>query len=66
MNDKANNDRVIPEGLAFFSYAFIHQSKCESMSVSQITKLGDGVPETFEKLGTVLSLLDRFASCYWG
>ena len=38
---------------------------CESETDKQIPKLGKKAPACLECIGTVLSLLDRMASCWW-
>jgi hypothetical protein len=35
-------------------------------SSDQLPEMGKAAPQTLEHLGTVLSLLDRLASCHWG
>ncbi len=55
-----------PEGLDFFKLISRHEDACEARTASILPRLGKLAPLCFENLGTVLSLLDRAASCFWG
>ena len=56
----------IPEGLAFLQLLERHQDDCAGESSINVHKLDRSVPNTIESIGTLLSLLDRLASCFWG
>ena len=62
LNKKPN----IPEGLAFLKSVWKYENTCEEKSDERISSLGKKVPACLEHIGTVLSLLDRVASCWWG
>ena len=64
MDDKSLHD--IPEGSAFFVVSARHQDDCAAQSRRQLRHLAKPVQQTYENLGTLLSLLDRMASCFWG
>lgn len=42
------------------------EDECEAHTDQQLRVAGKKAPETLRQTGTVLSLLDRAASCYWG
>ena len=56
----------IPEGLAYLQLLECHQNECAGESRINVHKLDKSVPNTTESIGTLLSLLDRLASCFWG
>ena len=58
--------RAIPVGFDFLELAARQEDACEATTASRIRHLGKQAPACFENLGTVLSLLDRVGSCFWG
>lgn len=64
MNEDSTQD--IPEGLGFLDVSARHQDRCAVQSREQIRRLPESARQTYENLGTLLSLLDRMASCFWG
>lgn len=58
--------RFPPEGLDFFKLISRRENACEARTASTLPLLGKQAPLCFKNLGTVLSLLDRAASCFWG
>lgn len=64
MDDSSTPD--IPEGSAFLDTSSRHQDDCASQSRRQLRRLAGPVGQTYENVGTLLSLLDRMASCFWG
>ncbi len=62
----SNGDSQIPEGLAFLALSTQQQDACAVESRRALKRLSLQVQDTYAKLGTVLSLADRFASCFWG
>jgi hypothetical protein len=56
---------VCPQGLAFLKLVSDQEDACEEISRQRLPGLGTKAPQCFEHLGTVLSLLDRVASCFW-
>src|SRR5262245_13348972 len=55
-----------PEGLEFLKLASEQEDSCEKHSHTRLLQMGHKAPQCLENLGTVLSLLDRAASCFWG
>jgi hypothetical protein len=64
MDDKSTQE--IPEGWAFLDVSARHQDDCASQSRNQLRHLTESARQTYENLGTLLSLLDRMVSCFWG
>jgi hypothetical protein len=64
MNDKTIQG--IAEGSAFLHLSARHQDHCAAQSRKQLQRLTKPARQTYENLGTLLSLLDRMASCFWG
>jgi len=56
----------LPLGERFLDLLVTQEERCMADTTSQIRSLGKTTPKTIENLGTVLSLLDRVGSCYWG
>jgi hypothetical protein len=63
---KQKKTPTIPTGSDFLRVSARHQDRCAAESSRQLARLGLEVRETYDNLGTLLSLLDRFASCFWG
>ena len=61
-----NKEPDVPEGLAFLKSIWDAEDTCEAKSDERIPSLGKKPPACLEHIGTVLSLLDRVASCWWG
>jgi hypothetical protein len=61
-----DSSRNIPEGGAFLDLSARHQDTCAAKSRELLQHLPQPAQRTYENLGTLLSLLDRMASCYWG
>ena len=55
----------VPEGLDFLESVWKQEDDCEVATDKLIPKLGTKAPACLEGIGTVLSLLDRMASCWW-
>ena len=60
----ASHDSV-PEGMSFLQLVWKQEDDCESETDKCIPTLGEKAPLCLERVGTVLSLLDRMASCLW-
>jgi hypothetical protein len=56
---------ISPQGLDFLKLVADQEDACEALSRERLLGLGKKAPLCFEHLGTVLSLLDRVASCFW-
>lgn len=57
---------VVPIGLAFLDLVAGHEKECEAETASRRETLGLKAPQCLAQLGTVLSLSDRLATCWWG
>ena len=55
----------VPEGLAFLELVWGQEDKIEVETDNCFPNLGKKAPACLEQIGTVLSLLDRMASCWW-
>ena len=58
-------DIKVPEGMAFIDLIFGLADKCFSTTRESCMQLGDLAPACLTNLGTLLSLMDRLASCWW-
>lgn len=61
-----DKDIQIPEGIEFLQLVADRENDIEKETHTQIKTLGQKAPQCLQNLGTVLSLLDRAASCFWG
>ena len=57
--------RVIPEGTDFLELMWAQEDECEAETDVWLAQAGVKAPKCFEALGTVLSLMDRLACCWW-
>lgn len=64
--DKPSGTRVVPDGLKYFRLVWKQEDSCEELTDKLITKLGNKLPVTCEKLGTALSRMEMLATCGWG
>ena len=55
----------IPEGLDFLELVWHQEEKCQSKTDERLPNLGTKASVIMTHLGTVMSLLDRMASCWW-
>jgi hypothetical protein len=55
----------VPEGLEFLDLVWKMEDAFEQLTDEQLPKMGVKAPQCLKHLGTVLSLLERVASCYW-
>jgi hypothetical protein len=62
-NDK---DLLFPEGISFLKSIWEHETACELATDERLQNLGVKAPACLAEIGTILSLLDRMASCWWG
>ena len=60
-----DSEIVAPEGMCFLQLIWGQENDCESKTDECIPTLGEKAPLLMERIGTVLSLLDRIASCWW-
>lgn len=61
-----NDPAHIPEGLEFLALISSQEVECQAETHAARSHLGTKAPRCLEELGTLLSLLDRLASCAWG
>ncbi|MFJ9768636.1 hypothetical protein ACIRUY_33040 [Streptomyces erythrochromogenes] len=54
------------EGDNFYSIMRGLEDSCDTQSSEALPALGEKPPRLYTTLGTILSLLDRTSSCYWG
>ena len=62
----SKQDFRVPEEMDFLNLVWGQEDDCEAVTDKLIPRLGEKAPACLEDLGTVLSLLDRMASCWWG
>ena len=55
----------VPERMDFLELVWGQEDDCEAATDKLIPGLGSRAPACLENLGTVLSLLDRMALCWW-
>lgn len=60
------DESAIPEGIAFIDYLAMREQRCRIATIDARQNLGKKAPACLIAMGTVLSLLDRVASCWWG
>ena len=60
------DDTAAPEGMDFIDLITTQERACEEETQSARAQLGEKAPKCLAALGTVLSLTDRLASCWWG
>ncbi|MFI1455959.1 hypothetical protein [Streptomyces roseus] len=54
------------EGDGFYTIMRSLEDSCDAQSSEALPTLGEKAPKLHTTLGTLLSLLDRASSCYWG
>lgn len=65
MSDQHPNEPIVPEGLDFLRLVLEQEDQCEEHTRQRLIEMGEKAPQCLEHLGSVLSLLDRAASCFW-
>ena len=65
MNEHPGNPKI-PIGTDFLDLLRQQERSCEASFDNWLPHAGKKAPQTIETLGTVLSYLDRIASCWWG
>jgi len=66
VNEVQENGDHVPEGLDFLRLVPEQEDHCEERTRKLLPELGQKPPRCLEEFGTVLSLLDSAASCFWG
>jgi hypothetical protein len=59
-------ERDLPKGIKFLELMRGLEQRSITATWNEIHQLGTKLPKAVEELGTVLSYLDRIASCFWG
>jgi hypothetical protein len=62
---KRKEDIEIPEGMAFIDRIFRLADTCSGLTRAKCLEMGEKAPACLTGLGTLLSLMDRLASCWW-
>ncbi len=60
------NGQPIPEGHEFLELIWSQEDDCEKDTDARFPEFGVKAPKCLNELGTVLSRLNRLASCWWG
>ena len=60
-----NRETVVPEGRDFLELVWNQEEKCQTETDTLLPNLGNKAPAAMIHVGTVMSLLDRMASCWW-
>ena len=58
-------EQAIPEGSAFLQLVWHQEDDCEVETDNWLKEAGKKAPACLQQIGTVLSLADRMASCWW-
>ena len=64
--EEMSDGTIGPEGREYLELCWEQEDRCELVSDEWLLKAGLKAPKCLETLGTVLSLLDRVAGCWWG
>ena len=65
MTNDSYKDSHVPEGFEFLQLVWEQENHCELETDKRLPTMGKKAPTCLEQMGTVLSLLDRMASCWW-
>ena len=60
-----DKDTHVPENAAFLRLLWEQEDACELATDGRLPGMGTKAPACLEEISTVLSLLDRMASCWW-
>ena len=58
--------KLVPEGCEFLELIWGQEYRCLEATDEWLPNAGEKAPQCLENLGTVLSFLDRLATCWWG
>lgn len=61
-----DKEAYAPEQDQFLQLIWSQEDECEIHTDRRMNGLGKKTPECLKQIGTVLSLMDRMASCWWG
>jgi hypothetical protein len=59
-------EKAIPKGMDFLKLMRSLEERSVEATWKSLPKLGKKLPVAVRSMGTVLSYLDRIASCFWG
>lgn len=59
------DQNAVPEGLSFLQLIWKQEDDCEAATDELIPNLGEKAPACLDRIGTVVSFVDRMASCWW-
>ena len=65
MSHDTNKCVHVPEGTEFLHLLWEQEDECEMETDNRLPAMGKKAPACLEHIGTVLSFLDRMASCWW-
>ena len=60
-----DHQNTVPEGRDFLELVWRQDDDCQAETDALLPSLGTKAPATLAHTGTVMSLLDRMASCWW-
>ena len=60
-----SSEHNVPEGLDFLELVWSQEDNCEACTDRSFSDLGEKARSCLTEIGTVLSLTDRMASCWW-
>lgn len=60
-----DEDKLVPEGMAFLHLIWEMEDEAERDADKCLPDMGEKAPTCMTEIGTMLSLLDRMASCWW-
>src|SRR5262249_264798 len=63
--DRSDKDTRAPERTAFLRLVWEQEDGCKLNTDQRLPTMGKKAPACLEQVGTVLSLVDRMASCWW-
>lgn len=66
MHAGSRDDAWIPQETAFFETLDAQEAACLERTTAWLPSSGMRLPECYRALGTLCSLADRLASCWWG
>ena len=65
MSQDSDKDTRVPEETEFLQIVWEQEDECEKETDERLPTMGKRAPACIAQIGTVLSLLDRMASCWW-
>ena len=65
MSQDSDKDTRVPEETEFLQIVWEQEDECEKETDERLPTMGKRAPACIAQIGTVFSLLDRMASCWW-